>query len=518
MSGSATSQLTAPPLLRGSALVLMTIGLALATFMEVLDITIANVSVPTIAGDLAVSPTQGTWVITSYGVANAITVLLAGWLSRRFGEVKVFVTCSFAFAVASFICGLSASLGFLVVTRVLQGAVAGPMVTMSQALLLRNYAPEKRGIAMSIWAMTVVVAPMLGPILGGYITDHYNWPWIFFVNVPVGILSTLLVWNALRDRETPVAQDRVDYVGFALVVLGVGSLQICLDKGKELDWFASPLIAGLAIVSAVALTALIIWELAEDQPVINLRLLLRRNFVVAVAVMSIGYGAMFSSVILMPLFLQTQLAYTATWAGLTIAPVGILSLLLSPLIGRNIQKFDLRMIVTVSMIVFALASFWRSSFTTGADFAYYAMPQLLQGVAIACFFSPLVGIYTGGLPMSDYASASSLMNFSRMIAGSMATSAVTTIWDNREAVHQTYLADQLTDNGPRMAALTDAFTQSGMDLAAGAAQAARLLAQQAYMLAANDIFFVSGCVFVALIPVIWFSRPVRLKGGMPAAH
>ena len=507
------------PPLHGRALAIMTFGLSFATFMEVLDITIANVSVPTIAGDLAVSATQGTWVITSYGVTNAITVLLAGWLSRRFGEVRVFLCCSMAFAAVSLLCGLSSTLPQLVAMRVLQGAVAGPMVTMSQSLLLRNWAPEKRGMAMGIWGMTTVVAPMLGPILGGYITDHYSWPWIFFVNVPVGFIAAAMVWNTIGRRETPRTRDPVDYVGFGLVVVGVGAVQICLDKGKELDWFSSPWIVGLALLGAVALAALVVWELGEERPVIDLRLFERRNFAVAVTVMSLGYAAMFSSIVLMPLFLQTQIGYTATWAGLAIAPVGVFSLIMMPIVGRHVARLNLRFVVSLSMLIFAAAAFWRSTFTTGADFAYFALPQLVQGGALALFFPPLVALYTTDLPMAQYASAASLMNFSRMTAGAMATSAVTTIWDNREALHQTYLADQLATGGPRMAGLTTALEQAGLDGPTGLAQSARLLIQQSYMLAANDIFFAAGCTFLALVPVVWLARPAgRPRPEATAAH
>lgn len=507
------------PPLRGRALAIMTLGLSFATFMEVLDITIANVSVPTIAGDLAVSATQGTWAITSYGVANAITVLLAGWLSRRFGEVRLFMFCSLGFTVASFFCGLASTLPFLVIMRVIQGGVAGPMVTMSQSLLLRNYAPEKRGMAMGIWGMTTVVAPMLGPILGGYITDHYSWPWIFFVNVPVGVIAAAMVWSTIGQRETPRTCDPVDMVGFALVVIGVGALQVCLDKGKELDWFESNFIIGLTIISGLALTALLIWELGEERPVVNLRLFQRRNFTVAVTVMSLGYAAMFSSIILMPLFLQTQIGYTATWAGMAIAPVGVFSIFMMPLIGRHVGRLNLRVVISMSMVIFAIAAFWRSTFTTGSDFGYFAMPQLVQGAALALFFPPLVALYTADLPMAQYASAASLMNFSRMTAGALATSAVTTVWDNREIVHQTYLASELQTGGPRFTELMATMARLGLDMPTAMAETARLLIQQSYMLAANDIFFASGCIFMLLVPVIWLARPAKAPAGAGAgAH
>jgi DHA2 family multidrug resistance protein len=506
------------PLLRGWALFAMTLGLAIATFMEVLDITVANVSLPTIAGDLAVSPTQGTWVITGYGVANAITVLLAGWLAQRFGEVRVFILCALAFAAASFMCGWAGSLGVLIAFRVAQGAVAGPMVTMSQALLLRNFAPQRRGLAMSIWGITVIVAPLVGPILGGYITDNFNWRWIFLINVPIALIAALAVWQTLRRRETERRRVPVDFIGFGLVVIGVGALQILLDKGKELDWLHSQFIVALAIISAVALTALVIWELGERTPVVNLTLFARRNFAVSVCVMAFAYAAMFAGIVLMPLFLQTQLDYTATWAGLVVAPVGILSLLLTPIIGPRLPRLNLRVVITTAMVIFAAASFWRASLTTGANYARLAAPQLLQGAAIAMYFAPLVLQYTAELPPSLFASASSLMNFTRMLAGAVATSIVTTVWDQRAAVHQTTLIEHLLPGQPGYDSAAATLSASGLGPVASGAVLARTVSQQAYMLAANEIYLWLGVVFLALIGVVWMARPAQPAAEPVAAH
>jgi DHA2 family multidrug resistance protein len=505
------------PPLRGMALALTTLALSFATFMEVLDITIANVSIPTIAGDLAVSATQATWVITGYGVANAITVLLAGWLARRLGEVRLFTLCSLSFVATSFACGFATSLPMLVALRVLQGAVAGPMVTMSQSLLLRNWAPEKRGIAMAIWGLTAVVAPMLGPILGGVITDHWAWQWIFWINVPVGLVASFVAWRMLHHRESPRFRERVDYVGFGLVVLGVGALQVFLDKGKELDWFSSGTIVVLALVAFVCLTALVIWELAEERPVVNVRLFANRNFAVAVGVMALGYAAMFSNIILLPLWLQTQMGYTATWSGLVIAPVGLLSLTLMPLIGRNIQRLNIRMLVTAAALLFAAAAYWRSTFSTDAYYGYLVVPQIIQGAALACFFTPLIALYTTNMPPHLFAASSSLMNFTRMLAGTFATSIVTTTWDRREAVHQTQLVEGLGAWSPNVRDATANLAAQGVDATAAGGQLAKSVVQQAYMLAANDIFYASSLVFLLLIGVVWLAKPVR-AAGPPIAH
>jgi MFS transporter, DHA2 family, multidrug resistance protein len=507
-----------PPFLRGWPLVVMTVALSVATFMEVLDITIANVSVPAIAGDLAVSPTQGTWVITGYAVANAITVLLAGWLAQRVGEVRMFTLCALSFGATSFLCGWASSFEMLVAFRVLQGAVAGPMVSIAQSLMLRNYPPARRGLAMAIWGMTVIIAPLVGPILGGYITDNYSWHWIFLINVPIAAIASSFAWQALHKRETERRRVPIDYIGFALVVIGVGSLQVMLDKGKELDWFGSNSIVALAVVAAIALVTLVIWELGEPSPVVNLRLFQRRNFAVSATVIAVAYAALFGSIVLMPLLLQTQLAYTATWAGLVVAPVGILSMLLTPVVGPALPRLNLRVVITASMLIFAAASFWRSTLTTEADYLHLAAPQLLQGAAIAGFFSPLITQYSADMPPSLFASAASLMNFTRMVGGAIATSVVTTVWDQRAALHQTTLVEHVVPGAPGLEEALGVLAARGVGTAEAGAALAQSVSQQAYMLSANEVFFWSGLVFIALIGVVWLARPVPLHGHAGGGH
>ena len=498
-----------PPLLRGWTLVAMTLGLSAATFMEVLDTTVANVSLPTISGDLAVSATQGTWVITGYSVSNAITVLLAGWLAMRWGEVRMFTLCALAFGAASLLCGASTSLETLVAFRVLQGAVAGPMVAVTQSLLLRNYAPARRGLAMAIWTLTVVCAPLIGPVLGGYITDNFDWRWIFLINVPVAMLAAAAVRQTLRGRETDRQKLPVDFIGFGLVVVGVGALQVLLDKGKELDWFESPLIVVLGAVSAVALVSLVVWELGERAPVVNLRLFANRNVTVSITVMAFAYACMFAGVVLVPLMLQTQLGYTATWAGLTVAPMGFLALMLTPIVGPALPRMNLRAAVTAAMLIFALASFWRARLETGADYLHLALPQLVQGAAVAFFFAPLVIQYTSQLPPRLYASASSLMNFTRMLGAAVATSLVTTIWDRRAALHQSDLISHVVPGAPGYDSFAATLAAHGAHTAEVGVVVAQSVSQQAYMLAADDVFFGLGVIFLSLIPIAWLARPTQ---------
>ena len=277
--------------LQGSALVLGGALLALANFMVVLDMTIANVSVPNIAGALAVSPTQGTWVITSYSVAEAITVPLTGWLALRFGTVRVFCTAMAGFTLFSALCGIAPSLGILVAFRIGQGMCGGPMVPLSQALLLRVFPPEKAPLAIGLWAMTTVVAPVAGPILGGVISDNYHWSWIFFINVPVAAVVAMLSWQTFRSRETATLRRPVDFVGLGLLIVWVGAMQIMLDKGKELDWFGSSTIVGLAVIAVVGFAAFLIWELTAEDPIVDLRIFRHRGFSVGVATLSLTYGA-----------------------------------------------------------------------------------------------------------------------------------------------------------------------------------------------------------------------------------
>ena len=379
--------------LEGAQLVIMTIALSLATFMQVLDSTIANVAIPTIAGNLGSSLSQGTWVITSFGVANAISIPITGWLAKRVGEVKLFLWSTVAFAIASWACGVSNSLTMLIFFRVIQGIVAGPLIPLSQSLLLSNYPPAKRSIALALWSMTVIVAPICGPILGGYISDNYHWGWIFFINVPIGIAVVVMTLQTLRNRETRTEQRRIDGVGLALLIIGIGSLQVMLDRGKELDWFASNEIIILTIVAVVAISFLIVWELTDDNPIVDLSLFKSRNFTIGCLCISLAYMLYFGAIVLLPQLLQEVYGYTATWAGLASAPVGVIPVILSPIIGRFAHKLDMRRLVTFSFIMYAVCFYWRAwTFEPGMDFGASAWPQFIQGFAVACFFMPLTTI------------------------------------------------------------------------------------------------------------------------------
>jgi DHA2 family multidrug resistance protein len=515
---SAPAAAAKPPApLTGGALVLGTLSLSLATFMNVLDSSIANVSLPSISGDLGVSISQGTWVITSFGVANAISVPLTGWLTQRFGAVRLFTLSVILFVIASILCGLAPSIEMLIAFRVLQGFVAGPMIPLSQTLLLSTYPPQKAGTALALWGVTTLVAPVAGPLLGGYITDNFTWPWIFYINIPVGIFAAFVTWSIYHKRETPTVKRPIDGVGLGMLVLWVGCLQVMLDKGKELDWFNSPVIVTLAVVVVIAFAVFVAWELTDEHPVVDIRLFAGRNFAFGAATLSIAYGLFFGNVVLLPLWLQQYMGYTATSAGMALAPVGILAIVLTPIVGRNVAKWDPRWMATGAFVLFALVLWMRSKFTSDTDFGTILLPTLIQGGAMAFFFIPLTTLTLAGLPPSRIPAAAGLSNFVRITMGAMGTSIATTLWDNRATMHHEHLVEQMAMNGTALDNATTALTQAGLPTAGAYASINRLVDVQAFTKAADDIFIASAVTFLFLIFTIWFTkRPPRIAGG-PAA-
>ncbi len=493
-----------------------TIALSAATFMNVLDSSIANVSLPAIAGDLGVSPNQGTWVITSFGVANAIALPLTGWLSQRFGQVRLFVASVLLFVMASWLCGLAPNMSTLIAMRAVQGFVAGPMMPLAQTLLLSSYPPAMAGIAMALWAMTTLVAPVMGPVLGGWITDHTHWGWIFFINIPVGIAAGFITWSIFHKRETQIRKLPIDGTGLALLVLAVSSLQIMLDKGKELDWFHSPEVTALAIVSAIGFAFLIAWELTDDHPVVELRLLKIRNFWTGTLSMTVAYSLFMGNLVLLPLWLQQFMGYTSTQAGMLMAPVGLFAIILSPVIGKNIHRLDPRAVTSFAFIVFSLVLWMRSNFNTQADFGTLMIPTIIQGIALACFFIPLTTITLGGVAPAQIASASGLSSFARIVGGSFGTSIAVSIWQDRAAMHHAQLAELVNRGSVATNTALANFDAAGMGHEQALSQINRLLDQQAFMLAANDVFYASSVIFLLLIPLVWLSHPPK-NGGRGSA-
>ena len=512
-----SSQNVVHPPLSGGKLVIGTIAVSLAVFMNVLDTSIANVSIPSISGDLGVASDQGTWVITSFAVANAISVPLTGWLTQRIGQVRLFLGSIVLFVIASWLCGLAPTLPFLLAARVFQGAVAGPMIPLSQTLLLASYPRAKAPMALSMWSMTTLIAPVAGPILGGWISDNISWPWIFYVNIPVGIIAALATFAIFRERDSVIRKAPIDTVGLALLVIWVGSLQIMLDKGKDLDWFNSTTIIVLTLIAVIALAFFIVWELTAEHPVVDLSLFKLRNFTGGTIALSIGYGLYFGNLVLLPLWLQTDIGYTATDAGLVMAPVGVFAILLSPVTGKFLPRTDPRKIATAAFLVFALCFWMRSRYTTGVDTYSLMLPTLIQGIGMAGFFIPLVSITLSGLPGHRIPAASGLSNFVRIMCGGIGTSIFSTAWEHRSIVHHAQLVEQANAYNPTFSHSIEQMRAAGFDQSQAYGLFNSMATQQAAQLGVNDLFYLSAGIFVALIALIWITRPERAGGGDSAA-
>ena len=496
------------------SLLMATIGLSLATFMQVLDTTIANVALPTISGNLGVSSEQGTWVITSFAVSNAIALPLTGWLSRRFGEVKLFLWATLLFVLASFLCGIAQSMPELVGFRVLQGIVAGPLYPMTQTLLIAVYPPAKRGMALALLAMVTVVAPIAGPILGGWITDSYSWPWIFFINVPIGLFAAFVVRQQLRARPVSTSRQPMDYVGLLTLIVGVGALQVVLDKGNDLDWFESGFIIVGSLISAVFLAVFVIWELTDKHPVVNLRLFVHRNFRVGTLVLVGGYAGFFGISLILPQWLQTQMGYTATWAGLAVAPIGLLPVLMSPFVGKYAHKFDLRLLAGLAFLAIGTSCFMRASFTHEVDFQHIALVQLFMGFGVALFFMPTLSILLSDLPPHQIADGSGLATFLRTLGGSFAASLMTWLWIRRADEHHAYLSESISTYAP---ATREALNHLGGANGQSYAQLEQMLNSQAYMMSTIDYFTLLGWVFVGLVFLLWLAKPPFTAKAGPAS-
>lgn len=507
------------PQLPPAQLALVTFSLALAVFTNVLDISIANVSIPTIAGNLAVSSNEGTWIITSFAASNAVAVPISGWLAKRVGEVKLFVICTLLFTMFSFTCGISFTFPMLLLSRALQGAVAGPMIPLSQSLLLSNYPRERQGFANGVWGMTAVVGPVAGPILGGWITDNIHWSWIFFINVPVGIFAAGITWVLLRERETPTQRLPIDAVGLGLLVVWVTALQIMMDQGLDKNWFQSPYIITFGLIALVVASFWVVWELTDERPIVDLRLFARRNFTVATIAVVLGFMTYFAGVVVFPLWLQNYHGYTATWAGIATSALGMMGIVFSPIIGRLADKIDVRLIVTFGMLLFATLSFEKASFNTHVTFAQLFLVRLPWGIGLSCFFIPLITLSLSGLKASEVAGASGLFNFLRLLALSLGTSLSQTLWDHRGDLHDHHLTAGVTPYNPA----TNEWLQRAHDLGLSHTQSlaalAREISKQAFMLGLNDMYWIAGWLFLLLTILVWFSKPEqRPKANAPDSH
>jgi DHA2 family multidrug resistance protein len=496
---------------------------ALAAFMEIMDISIANVSLPHIAGDLSSSQNESTWVLTSYLVTNAMVMPISGWLSNTFGRKRFFLICIASFTVASFLCGLAPNLGSLIALRALQGAAGGGLQPSGQAILADSFPPEKRGMASAIYGIAAVVAPTVGPTLGGWITDDYNWRWIFLINVPVGIVLLFLVTSLIREQ--PVTRDKnarsqVDFLGFGFVALSLGCLQIVLDRGQEDDWLSSGFITVLILVSAAAFALLIWWELRHPDPMVDLRLMRNPDFAVTFTLMLMLGFMLLGSTYLIPAYAQSLMGYRAVDAGMLLTPGGLVTIALLPLVGRMINKVDVRILVAIGLVMGGFSLLWMTNFYLDISFERLMLARIVQSASLAFLFVPINTMAFRGLPATKTNNASALINLARNFGGSIGISVASTLLTRREQFHQSRIVESLQQ---MHAPYPDYARQLGHAIGATAGAPATLTSiyqsatTQATLLAYLDDFKVLGLIFLGLLPLLLLVKPAK-GGGAVMGH
>lgn len=504
------------PALHGLMLWVGAFVLAMANFLAVLNMTIANVTVPNMAGALGAGSSQGTWIITAYAVAEAITVPLTGWLTSRFGGVRVFSFSIFMFGFCSLMCGMSTSLGMLLAMRAMQGMSGGPLLALSQTLLLRIFPKEQSMQAMGLWAMTSLLAPVVGPVLGGWICDNYSWSWVFYINIPIALVVGTLAWSLLKRYEDKLVKNPIDKVGFVLLVIWVAALQIMLDEGKDLDWFSSEEIRVLAVIAVIGFLAFVIWELTEKHPIVDLHVFRHRGFAASMFVLTIAFGAFFGINVLTPLWLQYNMGYNTTWAGLVVAWGGLLSVVFSPIAANLSNRIDPRRLIFIGCFWLGCDTLWRSVATSDMDYFSICFPLFFMGIGMPMFYIPLTGLAMGSVDEEETASASGMMNFVRTLSGAFATSLVSTFWQDK-----TYMAHD------RLASIVDPIGELGTTLAGApemAGQVARELfnyavTSESMLLATNDLMVVIAIVFfISAFAIAIAPKAVRTVDAASIGH
>ena len=506
---------------------LIAIAVMTATFMEVLDTSVANVSLPHIAGNLSVTTNEATWVLTSYLVSNAIVLPITGWLGIYFGRKRLLVMCVSLFTIASILCGMAPSLGFLVVARVLQGIGGGAMQPIAQAVLLESFPPHKQGVAMATYGMGVIVAPILGPTLGGWITDNYSWRWIFYINVPVGIAAVLMAEAFIEDPPyiKNAKIESVDSYGFAFLAVWLGTLQVVLDKGQQEDWFSSTWITWFSVISVICFLAFVIRELHTDHPIVNLRILKNRNFVAGVILITCLGGVLYGTTAALPIFLQTMMGYPALQSGYALSPRGIAALITTFLVGRIIGKVPNRVLIGVGFVLLAMSSFWLGMINLQISMWSIIWPSVLNGVAISFIFVALTTSAMGHLRQDQMGNATGIYNLMRNIGGSFGIAAVTTIIERRAQVHQALMVGHMTPYDPaytqQLAAAAHALTPaSGSWLAHQQALGLlyNSLLNQSSLWAFVENFRLFGVLCLVCLPLVLLFKKVQ-RGRKPiAAH
>lgn len=474
-------------------------ALSTATFLIVLDYSIANVSIPYISGDLAVSTDQGTYVITSFAVGSSIALPITGWLTKRIGAIKLLCISLMLFTFFSWVCGSSINLEMLVIARFLQGLTSGPLIPLSQTLLVMINPPEKKNSALAFWSTIVIAAPILGPVLGGWISYDYHWPWIFYINIPVGILSAGIIWFSMKEKETALERSPVDWVGLFLLALGVSSLQFLLDKGEQYDWFRSNLMISMGVTSFISFTLLIVWSITTRHPLIPLKLFKIRTYALSVIYIAIMYALYFGSIVLIPLWLQTSMNYTSIWAGIAVAPIGIAPLVFGTFLGKLMTKYGYTILLGICFILFSIASFFTAYFNTDVDIWHIGFSRFLLGCALLFFITPLFALSVQDVPGPKLPSSTGIFHFVRAMVGGVGTSVFTTMWIRRSAYHHATVGENLTIFSPQTSSFFNKLGEQGLHGQKALEQMDVILEQQAEVLAINDCFYLMGWIFLSLL-------------------
>lgn len=501
---------------------IVAVTVLLPVFMEVLDTTAANVALPHIAGNLSATLDESTWVLTSYLVSNAVVLPLTGWLSMLFGRKRLYMTCVLLFTASSFLCGIAPNLGTLIACRVLQGFGGGALQPLSQAILLESFPKKKHGMAMAAFGIGVVMAPIIGPTLGGWITDNYTWRWIFFINIPVGLLSVFASSIIIEDpphlvRKTVRSGLRIDYIGLGLVAVGLAALQIMLDNGEREDWFDSGFIIACAVVAGVCLLAAALYEWRKTDAVVNLQLLRDRNFAVATVTMFMVGFVLYGSGVLLPLFLQTMLGYTATWSGLAMSPGGFVTMAMMPVVGLLLRRFQPRWLVIIGLVSVFFAMWYSASFSLTIDFRTAMNSRMIFAFGLSFLFVPINTMGFANVPRARTNAGTGLTNLARNIGGSVGIAVVTTLLARGAQIHQSALVSHMTPLDPGYVTSLAGAARMLAAHSAGAGEAAmggqtllyRLMQRQAVMLSYVDVFQFMALVVVAAMPLMLLIRPQR---------
>lgn len=506
---------------------IIAVSVMFATFMEVLDTTVVNVSLPHIAGNLSATIDEATWVLTSYLVANAIILPMTGWLASTFGRKRLMMAAVVGFTTSSFLCGLAPNLASLIVFRIIQGATGGVMQPLSQAVLLEAFPPKDRGKAMGFWGLGIVVAPILGPVLGGWLTDAYSWRWVFYINIPVGIAS--LVMTQLYIFDPPYlrgsAGKSIDYWGIGMLAVGIGALQYVLDKGQQDDWFASNLILALAVVSAVCVVALIVHELTTEEPIVDLRVFKVRSYAIGVFLMTVVGFVMYGSMVLLPIMLQTLLGYPPLQAGIALAPRGIGSFIMMPLTGMMVGRIDARKLLIVGLVVGGGTMLWLSQMSLSAGYWDFFWPQVIQGAGISLLFVPLTTIAMDAIPREKMGYATSLFSLMRNIGGSIGIAVTGTLLARHTQATSVLYSANITGLDPTSQSMfyqmRGAFMAQGADITTATSRAYAALhgmvMRQASIVSFVGLFQLLGVVFLVVVPLVFLMKRPRASSGPGAA-